>query len=67
MNDPALLLCDEPTANLDAASRGQLLALLADLKERGKTILVATHDPVFTGLDCVDRRVRLRDGRIAGP
>lgn len=64
VGDPALLLCDEPTANLDAAARDQLLDLLAALKQRGKTILVATHDPVFTGLGCVDRRLELEAGRI---
>lgn len=67
VNDPQLLLCDEPTSNLDSDSRRALLDTLEALKGRGKTILVATHDPVFDGQDWVDRTVRLREGRIVEP
>ncbi|MBK6767775.1 MAG: ABC transporter ATP-binding protein [Ardenticatenales bacterium] len=43
LGDPPILLLDEPTANLDAAGRADLLALLADLRGAGKTLLVTTH------------------------
>lgn len=67
VNDPVLLLCDEPTANLDRDSRDHLLQTMAALKQRGRTILVATHDPVFDSLACVDRVLSLREGRIQRP
>lgn len=67
VGDPAIILCDEPTAHLDRGNTEQFLAILLQLKGLGKTILVATHDPFFTGCAGVDRVVRLEDGRIAGP
>ncbi len=60
---PALLLADEPSANLDSATTEGLLQLLLKLnREQGVTILTATHDPVVQGY--TERRVQLRDGRI---
>jgi putative ABC transport system ATP-binding protein len=47
VNDPEILIADEPTSNIDAEAVEILLAILSDLKQKGKTILVATHDPVF--------------------
>ena len=65
VNDPRLILCDEPTANLDRDNRETFLAILAQLKVLGKTILIATHDPLFEGAAIVDRAIVLRDGRIS--
>jgi putative ABC transport system ATP-binding protein len=63
MNDPVLLLADEPTGNLDSQTGGEILDLLLDLRERrAMTILVATHDQVIASR--CDRIVRLFDGRI---
>ena len=65
VNDPQLILCDEPTANLDRENREHLLEILELLKGRGKTILIATHDPLFESLAGVDRKLGLQEGRIS--
>jgi putative ABC transport system ATP-binding protein len=63
VNDPILLLADEPTGNLDSRTGEELLQLLLELRaQRGTTVLVATHDPVIASR--CDRIVRLQDGRI---
>jgi polar amino acid transport system ATP-binding protein len=62
--DPPLLLMDEPTASLDPERRGELGALLQDLGQQGRTLLIATHDDEFAR-DCATRVVRLRNGVIA--
>lgn len=60
---PALLLADEPSANLDSATTQELLKLFERLnRERSVTIVTATHDPVVQGF--ASRRLQLRDGRI---
>ncbi len=61
--DPGLLLCDEPTGNLDTASGAQVLDLLGALNAQGRTLLVVTHDPVVARR--ADRVIVMRDGRIA--
>jgi len=50
INDPEILIADEPTSNIDAEAVETLLGILGDLKQKGKTILIATHDPVFQDL-----------------
>jgi putative ABC transport system ATP-binding protein len=63
MNNPVLLLADEPTGNLDSQTGGEIIDLLLDLRERhAMTMLVATHDQVIASR--CDRIVRLLDGRI---
>ena len=62
--DPALLLCDEPTGNLDSHAGAEIIALLEDLGSEGKTLLVVTHDPELAGR--ARRRLTLVDGRIVG-
>src|SRR5262249_35053988 len=63
VTDPALLLADEPTGNLDTASGGAVLALLGRLHGQGRTIVVITHEPSVAAL--ADRRVNLNDGQLA--
>ncbi len=63
VNDPAVVLADEPTGELDSATSGALLAMLRELNsERGVTIVIVTHDAGVAG--ATDRVVRLRDGRV---
>lgn len=64
MNDPALILADEPTGNLDASTGKEILALLQKLHTGGRTIVLITHDPSVAA--CAERLVRLADGRVAG-
>jgi putative ABC transport system ATP-binding protein len=63
VNQPMLLLGDEPTGNLDSKRSAEVLAMLRRLnQERGQTIILVTHDPEV-GAAC-DRIVRMRDGVI---
>jgi putative ABC transport system ATP-binding protein len=62
VNDPLILLADEPTGNLDSSSGEEILKLFDDLNEQGKTMIVVTHDPNTSGH--ARRVIRLRDGQI---
>ena len=63
--DPALVLADEPTGNLDSRSSAEVLALLRGLSEAERqTVVMVTHDPGAAAV--ADRVVFLRDGRVAG-
>ncbi len=64
--DPAIILCDEPTANLDRANSERFIAILEQLHAEGKTIVIATHDPLFDHLPFPARIVEMEDGRILG-
>ncbi len=67
INDPPILIADEPTANLDSALAAQFLDILAALKPVGKTIVIATHDRRIIDSPVVDRVVGMIDGRLRGP
>jgi putative ABC transport system ATP-binding protein len=62
VTDPDLILADEPTGNLDTASSRDVLAVLRDLNEQGRTIIVITHDPEVAPV--AKRTVHMRDGRL---
>ena len=62
VNRPRMLLCDEPTGNLDSATTATILALLGGLYASGLTIVVITHDPGVA--DWSERRVRMVDGQL---
>ena len=63
LNDPKIILADEPTGNLDAKNEEIVLELLRDLHRQGRTIVMVTHDPVVARLG--DRRIELHHGKIA--
>ncbi|HEY7098403.1 MAG TPA: ATP-binding cassette domain-containing protein [Terriglobales bacterium] len=63
INDPRIVLADEPTGNLDAQNEEIVLRLLRELHQQGRTIVMVTHDPVVARL--ADRRIELHHGRIA--
>ncbi len=62
VNDPALLLADEPTGNLDSRTGHEILGLFDELHQRGHTIILVTHDPEVGKRAA--RVIRLRDGRV---
>lgn len=64
INDPKIVIADEPTANLDEKLSLDFIEMLRGLKSSGKTIVVATHDPLFFELDMVDRIVEMKSGKI---
>lgn len=63
INDPKIVLADEPTGNLDAVNEEIVLRLLRELHQQGRTIVMVTHDPVVARL--ADRRLELHHGKIA--
>jgi len=67
INDPAVIIPDEPTAHLDRQLSLRFLDLIAEMKAEQKTILMASHDPLIFEADVVDRVIELRDGRIVAP
>jgi len=65
VTDPTLLLCDEPTGDLDRKSGDEILDLLQALNRQGKTIVMVTHDP--HAAERADRTLHLEKGRLAEP
>jgi putative ABC transport system ATP-binding protein len=62
-NDPAVLLADEPTGNLDTATSVQIMGLFQELYEQGKTVIIVTHEPDIANY--AKSRIVLKDGRVA--
>ncbi|MDQ7772149.1 MAG: ABC transporter permease [Elusimicrobiales bacterium] len=62
VNDPLVIMADEPTGNLDAGSRHEVMSAIKSLNERGLTVVVVTHDDEVAAM--TGRVVRMRDGRI---
>ena len=62
INDPRIILADEPTGNLDAVNEEIVLRLLREFHQQGRTIVMVTHDPVVARL--ADRRIEFHHGKI---
>ncbi|TGC09688.1 ABC transporter ATP-binding protein [Methanolobus halotolerans] len=62
INDPSLILADEPTGNLDSKASEDIMNIFSDLHKKGRTIIMITHDPEMEKY--VDRVVLIKDGRI---
>ncbi len=62
VNDPSILLADEPTGNLDSATSTEIMALFDELHAAGNTIILVTHEPDIAGH--AHRQVHLRDGKV---
>jgi putative ABC transport system ATP-binding protein len=62
VNDPLIILADEPTGNLDSRSAEEIVAILCELHERGRTIVMITHEPDMAAH--AQRVIELRDGRV---
>ncbi|MFA5347925.1 MAG: ABC transporter ATP-binding protein [Methanoregula sp.] len=62
VNDPKILLCDEPTGNLDRKTGFQIMDILVGLHKEGKTVILVTHDPKIA--EYAHRTIQLEDGRV---
>lgn len=63
INDPEILLADEPTGNLDSRTGAEVLRIMEELHQEGKTIIIVTHDENLVRI--TEKVVRLKDGKIA--
>jgi putative ABC transport system ATP-binding protein len=65
INDPAIIIADEPTAHLDTHLSREFMEIMRQLKTQGKTLLIASHDPIVYQSDVIDRIVDMRDGMLS--
>lgn len=64
INNPDIIIADEPTAHLDTTLSREFMEYLKMLKEKGKTIIIASHDPIVYESETVDQVLNMRDGRL---
>jgi len=64
INNPTIVIADEPTANLDSKLSLEFIEIMRGLKSEKRTIIIATHDPLFFELDFVNRIIEMKDGQI---
>ena len=64
INNPEIILADEPTGNLDTKTGKEIMKLLCDLNKKGKTVILVTHNPDLTKL--ANKIIRLKDGKLVG-
>jgi len=62
VNEPLIILADEPTGNLDSKSKEEIIAILQKLNQKGKTVIIVTHEKEIAA--CCRRVIQMRDGRI---
>ena len=66
INDPEVVLADEPTAHLDTALSRDYMGIMRELWDRGKTVIIASHDPIVFENEYVTLAVEMRDGMVKG-
>lgn len=66
INEPPVIIADEPTAHLDSALSREFMTIMGKLKDEGKTAIIASHDPLVYDAPVMDRVVSIRDGRVEG-
>jgi len=66
INDPHIIIADEPTAHLDSKLSYRFMEIIEKFKAEGKTVIITSHDPLVYESAIVDTVVNLRDGRIEG-
>lgn len=66
INDPDIILADEPTAHLDTALAADFMQIMHHLRNQGKTVIIASHDPVVYENSRISQVVSMRDGRALG-
>jgi putative ABC transport system ATP-binding protein len=62
INDPKLILADEPTGNLDSKATEEIMNILTNLHQQGNTILMVTHEDYLS--EFTDRVIRMKDGQV---
>ena len=62
VNDPHIIMADEPTGNLDTKSTKEIMEIFEDMHEKGRTIILVTHEPEIAA--CASRQLLVRDGQI---
>ncbi len=65
INNPAVIIADEPTAHLDTKLSQEFMGILQSLKEQQKTVIVASHDPIVCDSVIIDEVVSIRDGKVS--
>ncbi len=66
INDPGVIIADEPTAHLDTKLSREFMDIVGRLKEQEKTVIIASHDPLVYEAAMIDRVITMRDGKIEG-
>jgi putative ABC transport system ATP-binding protein len=66
INNPSIVIADEPTGHLDTKLSHEFMEIVGKLKDEKKTVLIASHDPIVYESNVVDRVIRIRDGKIEG-
>ncbi len=64
INNPAIIIADEPTAHLDSKLSQEFMAIVGRLKSEGKSVLIASHDPLVFDSPLIDSLVEMRDGEV---
>lgn len=62
VNDPHIIMADEPTGNLDTKSTREIMGIFEHMHEKGRTIILVTHEPEIAA--CANRQLLVRDGQI---